>query len=75
MTSRPTAAAPILTVLVLVLVMLGAYVGGYLLLVKRVVRRVTFNAPIVGRTYLFGGDTAARVFAPINHIDKTLIRR
>ena len=31
MTSRPSTAAPILAVLAIVLVMLGAYVGGYFL--------------------------------------------
>jgi hypothetical protein len=83
MTSRPSTAAPILAVLAIVLVMLGAYVVVYLSLLvieypnRYVVNEATGQMVMFGsrRTtanYWLGGDTAKMLFRPLETIDRRL---
>jgi len=65
MTSRPSTAAPILTVLAIVLVTLGAYVGGYFWLGKK-----QEAARTICRLYPYQWQTA--MFKPAGWIEKKL---
>jgi hypothetical protein len=69
MTSRPTTAAPILAVLAIVLVTLGAYVGGYFWLSKRQVYLVLTEGipPQVRRE--FPTKPLAMVYQPLARIE------
>jgi hypothetical protein len=76
MTSRPSPAAPILAVLAIVLVTLGAYVGGYVALVER--GSVDWDSVGSHRTliqspkYRFGGAFSKTLFAPAHALDMIL---
>ena len=68
MTARPSTAAPILAVLAIVLVTLGAYVGGY----YRLGTKFTWPSKDVWRVYPHAWQ--ARLFSPGAAIESWLIR-
>ena len=78
MNSRPSTAAPILTVLAVVLVMLGAYVGGYVYFGSRDDYWDTFVPPppgqgtVIGICRCYDRHWLAVVFYPASDIETWL---
>ena len=86
MTSRPSTAAPILAVLAIVLVTLGAYVGGYLWLGERhdviadfeILTDVDSDAEVdslkpASRLRVFSHKWEAAVFKPLASLESRLL--
>ena len=79
MTSRSSTAAPILAVLAIVLVMLGAYVGGYFWLGRHIcVLTPSWSVgdiPKVRHTRIYRHELQATVFKPAAQIESFLSGR
>ena len=69
--TRPSTAAPILAMLAIVLVTLGAYVGGYLWLGKTY--DVGDQSPILIRSYPYRWQVV--LFKPIGRLDELALDR
>jgi hypothetical protein len=69
MTSRPSTAAPILAVLAVVLVMLGAYVGGYFWLGECHDVDDAFGRYVPTRIRLYDHRWQARFFYPVGWLE------
>jgi hypothetical protein len=74
MTSRPSTAAPILAALAIVLVLLGAYVGGYFWLGERVgvIEEATIFAEESSIVRVYPKWWLARAFAPAAYVETWL---
>jgi hypothetical protein len=71
MTSRPSTAAPILAVLAIVLVMLGAYMGGYFWLGEyRTWTSARTNAVIIERRY--SQEWQRGIYRPVAYVESHL---